>query len=446
MSMDARFVALTCALLAAAFASAPAQAVPSYARALGNAPCSTCHTAFPQLNAFGRQFKLSGYTFGGSPAASSNKEPAGSPDSSVSLDALPPLSVMVQAAYTNIGTTLPDSQNNNGQLPQQASLFVAGRIAPGLGSFIQLTYSQEDGEIAMDNAELRYSHQKTIKGKPVIFGAVLNNNPTVEDLWNSTPAWGFPWAAPDVTPGPIASTLVDGGLSQDVIGIGGFVSVSGKLYAASTLYRSAHIGSVSPGSDSGQTIDNVATYWRVAWQFVKGAHSLEVGGYGLHARIVPEGIAGPTDNYDDRAVDLQYEHAVGSRNLVVHGTYIDEKTDLAASSVAGLVGVPDSNLNTLRVDAGLHGPKVGYVVGYQRSHGSEDTLRFGPEIATGSAVGRPDTNALLAEAIYSPWQNVQLRVQYTAYGKFNGASRNYDGFGRSASDNNTLLLHAWFVW
>src|SRR5512147_2020480 len=145
-SMRVRSLAMICALAATTFASVPANAVPSYARALGNAPCSTCHTAFPQLNAFGRQFKLSGYTLGGGPAASSNKEPAPSPEASVSLDALPPLSVMVQAAYTNIGTTLPDSQNNNGQLPQQASLFVAGRIAPGLGSFVQLTYSQEDGE------------------------------------------------------------------------------------------------------------------------------------------------------------------------------------------------------------------------------------------------------------------------------------------------------------
>ncbi|CAK0777762.1 hypothetical protein CCP4SC76_6470006 [Gammaproteobacteria bacterium] len=33
--------------------------------------------------------------------------------------------------------------------------------------------------------------------------------------------------------------------------------------------------------------------------------------------------------------------------------------------------------------------------------------------------------------------------QYTAYGKFNGASRNYDGSGRDASDNNTLFGFLW---
>jgi hypothetical protein len=30
-----------------------------------------------------------------------------------------------------------------------------------------------------------------------------------------------------------------------------------------------------------------------------------------------------------------------------------------------------------------------------------------------------------------------------AYDRFNGAGHNYDGFGRNASDNNTLFLLAW---
>src|SRR5579863_2161951 len=42
----------------------PASAIPSFARQTGQ-PCSTCHTAFPELTPYGRQFKLSGYTAGG---------------------------------------------------------------------------------------------------------------------------------------------------------------------------------------------------------------------------------------------------------------------------------------------------------------------------------------------------------------------------------------------
>ena len=58
------------ALAAASFAAVSfidiptASAVPSYARQTGQ-PCATCHTAFPELTPYGRQFKLMGYTAGG---------------------------------------------------------------------------------------------------------------------------------------------------------------------------------------------------------------------------------------------------------------------------------------------------------------------------------------------------------------------------------------------
>jgi len=43
-----------------ALAAPGAWAVPSYARQTGMA-CSTCHTVFPELTPFGREFKLNGY-------------------------------------------------------------------------------------------------------------------------------------------------------------------------------------------------------------------------------------------------------------------------------------------------------------------------------------------------------------------------------------------------
>ncbi len=50
-------------LLLVSFALAPltCRAVPSFARQTGLA-CIACHTEFPELNAFGRQFKLTGFT------------------------------------------------------------------------------------------------------------------------------------------------------------------------------------------------------------------------------------------------------------------------------------------------------------------------------------------------------------------------------------------------
>ena len=39
-----------------------------------------------------------------------------------------------------------------------------------------------------------------------------------------------------------------------------------------------------------------------------------------------------------------------------------------------------------------------------------------------------------------PWVNLRVGVQYTGYLRFNGGTSNYDGFGRSASQNNSLFL------
>jgi hypothetical protein len=44
--------------------------------------------------------------------------------------------------------------------------------------------------------------------------------------------------------------------------------------------------------------------------------------------------------------------------------------------------------------------------------------------------------------------NTKFSLQYTAYTKYNGRTRDilYDGSGRSASDNNTLYVLAWFAF
>jgi len=52
------------ALLALGVPSRRAFSIPLYARQTGQ-PCATCHTAFLELNPFGRRFKLGGYTLNG---------------------------------------------------------------------------------------------------------------------------------------------------------------------------------------------------------------------------------------------------------------------------------------------------------------------------------------------------------------------------------------------
>ena len=435
------FIGLATCLLIMVSPVRNAHAVPSFARQM-NMECGGCHTRFPKLNAFGRQFKASGYTM----AASKQLESADKQNQTLGLNDLPPFSVMVQTSYTNLATAVPDTQNNTFQFPQELSIFVAGRISPRIGSFVQLTYGQEDDKFGMDNAEFRYANNTSIGGKPVNYGFYMNNNPTMEDLWNSTPAWGFPFAGSEVAPGPAAATLISDGLGQDVAGLGGYAWVDHKYYLATTFYRSAHLGSAAPSVDSEMTLGSAAPYLRFAWQHQWGANTLEVGAYGIWANLRPTGVSGGTDKYNDEAADFQYERAMHGGQLTVHGTLIHEKRNLDATFAAGDSANPKDNLDTLRLDGSYGVGPWEFAAGLFDTTGDTDTGLYAPAEVDGSATGSPDSRGWLAQVAYFPWQNVQMTLQYTGYEKFNGGNSNYDGFGRSASDNDSLYLQAWFVW
>jgi len=69
--------------------------------------------------------------------------------------------------------------------------------------------------------------------------------------------------------------------------------------------------------------------------------------------------------------------------------------------------------------------------------------------AAGNASGSLDTRGWIVEADFLPLQSSQdlkIALRYTAYTKFKGASNNYNGFGRNASDNNSVFLYVWLLY
>src|SRR5579863_9505410 len=134
-------------LLIAAFPAQQAWAVPSFARQTGIA-CNACHSVPPELTAFGRLFKLNGYTLTGIKQIQS-----GESGKTLSIDELPPLSAMIQIADTVASKAQPNTQNGNVQFPAQLSLFYAGAMSQNMGAFAQLTYTQANDHFTMDNAD-----------------------------------------------------------------------------------------------------------------------------------------------------------------------------------------------------------------------------------------------------------------------------------------------------
>ena len=134
--------------------SGTAHAVPSYARQTG-AECSACHVGGfgPQLTPYGIKFKINGYTDtdGG--------------------EGKVPLSAMLNATSTH--TDAPgDNGRSNNTVMQEASVFVAGRLAENIGSFVQVTYSGVDRVISLDQMDLRYVRATQLGGKDTTFVVV----------------------------------------------------------------------------------------------------------------------------------------------------------------------------------------------------------------------------------------------------------------------------------
>jgi hypothetical protein len=416
-----------------------ASAVPSYARQMKVA-CNGCHVQFPVLNEFGREFKLMGYTQIERPTIQ-EKAPSGRTLLDLPLPDL--LSVMFQADYTHTGSAEPGAKNNDIQFPDQLSLFVAGRLAPKMGSFVQVTYSGADDHVGLDNADIRLADRREVHGTDVIYGLSMNNNPSVTDPWNSTPAWGYPYASPPSAPMPTASPLVDGGLAQQVAGVDAYALVHGTVYAEAGIYGAAPLGASRPLTPDGN-LTGPAAYWRLALQKDWGENHLMIGHYGLHAAIDPGG--GATDSrFTDAALDFQYQRRLGHDTLQVQGSWIHEwsRFDAAAGSAANST----NHLDRLSVDATYY---LGQMFSFTASPfwlwGSSDPVLYAPGSVTGSANGNPESGGLVAQVSYNPWLNTRLSLQYTAWFDFNGRKNDYDGQGRSASDNNALLVQFWGVW
>ena len=496
-----KFRKLRCAIVVAGVltigACGPANALPSFARQTGQ-PCGACHTDFPGLTPFGRQFKLGGYTLGGGdyrtslfPESSSSTKALASYDKATKAGTpakkdkdvaaadgrnnswAPPLAVM--AMMTDTHTREPQSglspfkSNDNLQLAQ-FSVFWGGAITNNVGAFAQATYEGPPPGGAVpgdpfsthqwhwDNVDVRYSGTAKLDGADVTYGVTANNNPTVQDLWNSTPAWSFPYVGSSVAPDPGVGAIVDGALGQTVAGAGGYVYVNNLVYAELSGYRTLDRGTLDKfGTDpfDAPVIDGVAPYWRVAVEPQWGNNWFEVGTFGMMTRVHqwmdPAGYETPTytqtDRYTDVGFDTQYQYQGDNYWVTLRGTYIHENQMLNGSVANGLADNMSNYLNTARIYGSLaYGDDNRVVVSgqYFDTWGSSDGTLYA-DLASGMS---PDTSGFTVDLAYIPyinsqpplwpWANARFGVQYTYYDKFQGTTM-------KARDNNTLLLYAWLA-
>ncbi len=430
-------------LAAAVMAAAPfraAHAVPSFARQTGLG-CSACHTAYPALNSFGRDFKMRGYTLGAEGGE------------------YPPLALVLQPGFTHTAKTqepkpVDGFNGNNNTALSQASLFYAGRIYDKLGAFSQLTYSGTADRLGIDNTDVRYADDGTLAGKAAVYGFTLNNNPTVQDPWNTLPAWGYPYTSSDFLPGPGAATLIDGGLGQQVAGLGGYLHWNDMLYVELSGYRTLSRDTLTflGAEPNGDEIDGVAPYWRIELSHNFGNHYVSVGTFGLAADTYPgrDHSAG-TDSRIDVGLDAQYQYDVSPHDIGVYLRWIHEHADWNTSLPLGNATNAHNSLDDVSLTGSyLYDQTYGADLSFHTITGGADALHYSDSALN----GRPNTESMTFQLDWLPfnknggpsvwtWFNPKFVLQYTKYFRFDGASSNYDAAGRNAGDNDTVYAMVW---
>ena len=421
-----------------------AYAIPSFARQTGLS-CTMCHAGgeFPALTEMGRQFKLGGYTMGGG-------------DTKMPL----PLSAMVQIdmSSTKNGSDATAAASANGvnkndkiNFPQM-SVFYGGKIYDNFGAFVQVTFDSSDlpkdlttRRIGADNTDIRYGNSTTLFDKSLIYGVSLNNNPTVQDIYASTPAWGFPWATPSIS-ASVAGPMIES-LGGNVVGMNAYGLYADTLYLELGGYQDSYsrndilknltwnggpVG-VQAQDTGGNGLTGVlkgdAPYMRVALQHTFGDNFVMIGGYGSKMNIAQAGTT-KLDEYTDVAIDGEYQYIADKDSLTVTARNTWEKQTLNGSSQtdqAGNVNLHQSLSVFSAMAAYTYDSKYGLTLGYNQASGT-------------GYISSQDSSAYIVQACYTPMQNIRLVLQDMVFTKLNGAT------GSAASDNNTITLGAWFMF
>lgn len=414
-------------------------AVPSYARQAG-VDCIACHIGGfgPYYTPYGIRFKIRGYTL------------------TDGKDGKIPLAAMANASWTRIAKSQnppPEhfSGNDNGTL-QEASVFLAGRLADHIGAFVQSTYSGVDRKLALDNVDVRYARALDLAGKDTVLGLSMNNNPTVQDPFNTLPAFRFPFISSELV--PEFPTPIVQNLGQSVIGVNGYAFWDNSVYAEIGAYNSLSktaqnmINAEDPGKFRG-----AAPYWRLAYFKDRGQDNFLVGLFGFDVHLQPDrGVLGTADKYRDIGVDAAYQYLGDREHIFTAATsYLRERQKLDFTFNHQGADNQKNSLDQFRISGSYYYRQTWGLTGsWFETRGSTDAT-----LNASSLNGRPNTSGYIVQADWTPlgkasswgapWANVRVGVQYTGYNRFNGGAHYLDDAGndRRAKDNNTWFVFVW---
>lgn len=349
------------------------QAVPSFARQVQK-PCSACHTIWPNLNQAGRQFKVKAYTDVSPEWKLVNKD---------GLNMLTVFPVSLRAfAYPYISKDVGNDTTDTTDIPHEVELFLAGRLSENLGMFAELEWEPKDDVNAELGPVVLASQFPVGEGDTV--GLVLFRGGTFHaDPFNSLGGRGhgllYGGSSRRALTMKRGFTFAPFNNNQALVAHGYFMG--NRLYAAIGAMR----------GDDTETNDPIDGYFRAAWdqQIANGAVTV---GAAYYIGEQDQGVL-PDSDVDRFFIDASLELNVDDHLFEVQALYGTGE---------------DDNVGGPGITKELDGIYLEGSWFFQRTFGAiaaYNTVDFDND-------SRDQETVWAIGAMYLPWANVKIAIQY----------------------------------
>ncbi len=350
-------------------------ALPAFSRQMG-VSCSACHSqsGYPALNRFGRSFKASGYTMVGTQATIKDSEK----DKFMSLTGMLNMSLMA-----NFGITKSSSSSAVLNIPNEASVFVGGRIANGVGTFTEMGYDAQTSTFGLANMRLPFIYNVSDYTIGVVPYLTDGDGPSsVTNLLNA---------------GSVVTSLGDMFASQNYVQNGDLPAEGISLYVYNDLWNAAYsvwvptngsVSQVKPANFASLALTPQVGSWDIDFGAEMWWGTSQILGSAKNASVLKQS----TNSY---ALKIQARGLVGTVPLSIFADYANAKHN---KNSLYAVTFKDKNSATLSSEVAVI-PRV-------------FMLSAGYKIANNGKVANSSDDATLIGARYFYRENVQFRFGY----------------------------------
>ncbi len=391
------------------------RAVPSYARQVKK-PCTACHTIWPNLNQYGRQFKVKAYTDVNQDWEMINKD-------NMNLTTTFPFSARV-IYFPLVRQDSADAGQGSTEI-DAVQLFIASRVYDYAGVFGSAEWSPDDGGFHLPTVKMAFEYPLG-EGNTIGFVAFKGLSASA-DPFNSLGgrdrdlSWGD-----ESSPFVLGAGWTFNFSNESNIGevVHGYF-LGNRLYAAIGVMRGGNsddalnsVGQTNPGGlESGtsaptdvNTTDPNDWYYRLAWdqKLPNGAVTLGAAAYNGTQRVLFDTTGTALLPYDAKVkrtyLDLSLEQNIGEDHMVeVQALYGSGKETNVGANIFGTGEDRSFNGSYVQADY-FYNRTVGLVA-------SLNNIKF-KDVTAGDAVPTDKINSWLVGVDFLPWLNTKIALQH----------------------------------